>query len=187
MSLSVASSIRGVSADEGACPPHARPRRRALRQEPARRGACARPCRRPGAIVATAQALDAEMAERIALHVSGATAVGRRMRCRSQLARPCVARLGGQAAPILVDCLTLWLTNLMLGEHDVATAVRRARSGARRGARAHRARRQRGRARHRAGECAGAPLPRRGGAAQSAPRGARRSRDFHGGRAADAR
>ncbi len=26
-------------------------------------------------------------------------------------------------APVLVDCLTLWLTNLMLGEHDIQAAV----------------------------------------------------------------
>ena len=25
--------------------------------------------------------------------------------------------------PILVDCLTLWLTNLMLGGHDIAAAT----------------------------------------------------------------
>jgi adenosylcobinamide kinase/adenosylcobinamide-phosphate guanylyltransferase len=26
-------------------------------------------------------------------------------------------------APVLIDCLTLWLTNLMLGEHDIPAAV----------------------------------------------------------------
>lgn len=26
-------------------------------------------------------------------------------------------------APVLVDCLTLWLTNLMLGEHDISATV----------------------------------------------------------------
>jgi adenosylcobinamide kinase/adenosylcobinamide-phosphate guanylyltransferase len=26
-------------------------------------------------------------------------------------------------APVLVDCLTLWLTNLMLGEHDIGAAA----------------------------------------------------------------
>ena len=27
---------------------------------------------------------------------------------------------GAGRAPVLVDCLTLWLTNLMLAEHDLA-------------------------------------------------------------------
>ena len=29
----------------------------------------------------------------------------------------------GPDAPVLIDCLTLWLTNLMLGEHDVGAAT----------------------------------------------------------------
>ncbi|GBQ50440.1 bifunctional adenosylcobinamide kinase/adenosylcobinamide-phosphate guanylyltransferase [Komagataeibacter sucrofermentans] len=31
---------------------------------------------------------------------------------------------GAGASPVLVDCLTLWLTNLMLGEHDITAATR---------------------------------------------------------------
>jgi adenosylcobinamide kinase/adenosylcobinamide-phosphate guanylyltransferase len=76
----------------------------------------------PWRYIATAQAHDAEMAERIAAH--------RRRRDKGweihevplALAE-CIARLGRHPAPILVDCLTLWLTNLMLGEHDLAAAV----------------------------------------------------------------
>lgn len=33
------------------------------------------------------------------------------------------AALSSTDAPILVDCLTLWLTNLMLGGHDIAAAT----------------------------------------------------------------
>ena len=76
----------------------------------------------PWRYVATAQALDAEMAERIALH-RGRRGKGWETH-EVPLALPeCVARLGVQPAPILVDCLTLWLTNLMLGEHDLTAAV----------------------------------------------------------------
>ena len=75
----------------------------------------------PWRYVATAQALDEEMAERIAAH--------RRRRDRGwethevPLALPeCIARLATQPGPILVDCLTLWLSNLMLAELDIAAA-----------------------------------------------------------------
>jgi adenosyl cobinamide kinase/adenosyl cobinamide phosphate guanylyltransferase len=34
--------------------------------------------------------------------------------------------------PVLVDCLTLWLTNLMLGEHDVAASIATLESALRR-------------------------------------------------------
>ena len=38
------------------------------------------------------------------------------------LALPAALDAAG-ARPVLVDCLTLWLTNLLLGAHDVATAT----------------------------------------------------------------
>ena len=76
----------------------------------------------PWRYVATAQALDAEMAERIALH-RGQRGKGWETH-EVPLALPeCIARLAAQPAPILVDCLTLWLTNLMLGEHDLPAAA----------------------------------------------------------------
>jgi adenosylcobinamide kinase/adenosylcobinamide-phosphate guanylyltransferase len=76
----------------------------------------------PWRFVATAQALDAEMAERICLHKSRRDSGWETHEVPLQLGA-CVAHLGGQPAPILIDCLTLWLTNLMLAEHEVAKAV----------------------------------------------------------------
>ena len=76
----------------------------------------------PWHYVATAQALDEEMAERIALHRSR-RAEGWETH-EVPLALPeCIARLGAKPVPILVDCLTLWLTNLTLGEYDVSAAA----------------------------------------------------------------
>ncbi len=73
--------------------------------------------------VATAEARDGEMAERIERHRARRAAPGAirwqtveepiaLTRCLLELARP--------DWPILVDCLTLWLSNLMLAGRDVA-------------------------------------------------------------------
>ncbi len=71
---------------------------------------------RPAIYIATAEAHDAEMAERIARHQA------RRGEAWSTLAEPmalCDAlRQSDGGPPRLVDCLTLWLTNLMLAERD---------------------------------------------------------------------
>lgn len=75
----------------------------------------------PWRYVATAQALDAEMAERIALHRQRRGAGWQTHEAPLDVPGA-LARLGREAPPILVDCLTLWLTNLMLGEHDIAAA-----------------------------------------------------------------
>lgn len=74
--------------------------------------------------VATAQALDGEMAERIRLHREGRGPAWRTV--EEPLVLP--ELLAREAAPdraILVDCLTLWLTNLMVAERDVAEASAR--------------------------------------------------------------
>ena len=71
--------------------------------------------------LATAQALDAEMAERIRHH---------RRRRASQwltveepLELPCaLAAASGTDRAVLVDCLTLWVTNLLQAGRDVAAA-----------------------------------------------------------------
>jgi adenosylcobinamide kinase/adenosylcobinamide-phosphate guanylyltransferase len=71
----------------------------------------------PWTYVATAETFDDEMAERIALHRA------RRDRRWRTLDAPLdlVGALSGEpeGRPVLVDCLTLWLTNHLLAEHDL--------------------------------------------------------------------
>ena len=73
----------------------------------------------PRIYVATAQAFDAEMRARIAEHRARRDAGWRTVEAPLDL--PGALREAGEA-PVLVDCLTLWLTNLMLGGHDLAQA-----------------------------------------------------------------
>ncbi len=75
----------------------------------------------PWSYIATAQALDDEMRVRIALHQARRGAGWRTMEAPLKLADALRAACG---APALVDCLTLWLSNLMLGGHDVEAATR---------------------------------------------------------------
>ncbi|TGT74692.1 bifunctional adenosylcobinamide kinase/adenosylcobinamide-phosphate guanylyltransferase [bacterium M00.F.Ca.ET.159.01.1.1] len=77
----------------------------------------------PWAYIATAQAYDDEMRERIALHRS------RRGEGWVTVDAP-LDLVGAIAAlpdhqPVLIDCLTLWLTNHMLAEHDIEAECRR--------------------------------------------------------------
>lgn len=66
--------------------------------------------------IATAEALDAEMAERIARHRARRGGGWRTIEAPLALAEA----LGAAGArPALVDCLTLWLTNVMLAERDL--------------------------------------------------------------------
>ncbi len=74
----------------------------------------------PWVYVATGAACDDEMRRRIAEHQARRDASWRTVEAPLALA----AALDDAAAPALVDCLTLWLTNLILGEHDVDDAVR---------------------------------------------------------------
>ncbi|WP_428351185.1 bifunctional adenosylcobinamide kinase/adenosylcobinamide-phosphate guanylyltransferase [Lichenifustis flavocetrariae] len=72
--------------------------------------------------LATADIWDAEMESRVALH--RAARDGRWRTVEEPLALS--AALGREAVPgslVVVDCLTLWLTNLMLGGHDIEKAV----------------------------------------------------------------
>ena len=77
----------------------------------------------PMIYVATATAGDAEMAQRIAQHRArrGArwTTVEAPIELAAALRDPAHA-----AAPVLVDCLTLWLSNLMLANRDIDAATR---------------------------------------------------------------
>ncbi|MGO4573241.1 bifunctional adenosylcobinamide kinase/adenosylcobinamide-phosphate guanylyltransferase [Microvirga sp. 2TAF3] len=67
--------------------------------------------------VATAQAFDDEMRERIAHHRAGRD--GRWQTCEApvELAEA-IRREAGPDRVVLVDCLTLWLSNILLAERD---------------------------------------------------------------------
>ena len=73
----------------------------------------------PWIYVATAQAWDEEMRERIALHRARRPQGWETVDAPLDLPGALLAHAG---RPILVDCLTLWLTNLILAEHDTAAA-----------------------------------------------------------------
>ncbi|MDY8109540.1 bifunctional adenosylcobinamide kinase/adenosylcobinamide-phosphate guanylyltransferase [Fulvimarina sp. 2208YS6-2-32] len=75
--------------------------------------------------LATSQIFDAEMAERVSRHRSeragdGWTTIEEPLALGETLSR--VAVPGGV---VLVDCLTLWVTNLMMAERDVSADVDR--------------------------------------------------------------
>lgn len=70
------------------------------------------------AYIATAQAFDAEMADRIARHRADRDARWHTIEAPLDLAAA-LARAGEAHGAILVDCLTLWLSNLLLADRDV--------------------------------------------------------------------
>jgi adenosyl cobinamide kinase/adenosyl cobinamide phosphate guanylyltransferase len=74
----------------------------------------------PWTYVATAQPFDGEMQARIDEHRARRGDGWRTVEAPVDLAW---ALLLEPEAPVLVDCLTLWLTNLMLGDHEIAPAV----------------------------------------------------------------
>ena len=71
--------------------------------------------------VATAQAHDREMATRIALHKKQR---GKKLWRTLEAPLDLAEILAAQTQPTLVDCLTLWLTNLMLAERPIAAATK---------------------------------------------------------------
>lgn len=73
----------------------------------------------PVTLVATAQAGDAEMAARIAAHQAARPASWRTVESPLELAQ-CLLRLNDPKQCVLVDCLTLWLTNVLLKHADLA-------------------------------------------------------------------
>ena len=77
----------------------------------------------PWIYLATAQALDAEMAERIAAHRARRGAGWRTTEAPDDLALALASAPPG--APVLVDCLTLWLSNRMLANVDVDAEIGR--------------------------------------------------------------
>ena len=77
----------------------------------------------PWTYIATAQTFDDEMAERIALHQARRQAGWNTVDAPLDL----VGALAGvpDDRPVLVDCLTLWLSNHMLAGNDVEAECRR--------------------------------------------------------------
>ncbi|HEY8384009.1 MAG TPA: bifunctional adenosylcobinamide kinase/adenosylcobinamide-phosphate guanylyltransferase [Microvirga sp.] len=71
--------------------------------------------------VATAQAWDDEMRERIALHQAERT--GWRTREEPRALPQAIAEEAALGRVVLADCLTLWLSNLVLAEEDVDAAT----------------------------------------------------------------
>lgn len=75
----------------------------------------------PWTYVATAQALDDEMAVRIAAHRER-----RDPRWRTiEAPRDVAGAIEAMPGPVLVDCLTLWLSNLMLAGADIDAEMER--------------------------------------------------------------
>lgn len=74
----------------------------------------------PWSYIATAQAYDDEMRERIAGHRARRPDGWQTVDAPLELAEALAVQPAGR--PILVDCLTLWLTNLILAERDTAAA-----------------------------------------------------------------
>jgi adenosylcobinamide kinase/adenosylcobinamide-phosphate guanylyltransferase len=77
----------------------------------------------PWIYLATAQAHDAEMAERIAVHRSRRDSGWRTIEVPDDLSLALESAPDG--APVLVDCLTLWLSNRMLAGADVDAEIGR--------------------------------------------------------------
>ena len=75
----------------------------------------------PWVYIATAQALDDEMAERIAKHKAARGDGWSTIEEPIELAGA-IADVPG-SVPVVVDCITLWVSNLMLGGRDVGAAV----------------------------------------------------------------
>jgi adenosylcobinamide kinase/adenosylcobinamide-phosphate guanylyltransferase len=72
--------------------------------------------------LATAEALDAEMRERVATHQASRAAQFATIEEPLALSGALI-KASMQHDVILVDCLTLWITNLLVANEDVAAAV----------------------------------------------------------------
>jgi adenosylcobinamide kinase / adenosylcobinamide-phosphate guanylyltransferase len=77
----------------------------------------------PWVYIATAEPSDEEMRERIAEHQRARGDGWSTLEAPVDLAGA-MAQAPGHA-PVVVDCMTLWLSNLMLGEHKIDAALAR--------------------------------------------------------------
>ncbi|WP_239031893.1 bifunctional adenosylcobinamide kinase/adenosylcobinamide-phosphate guanylyltransferase [Paroceanicella profunda] len=75
----------------------------------------------PRVYIATAQAFDGEMAARIAMHREDRGPDWETLEAPEALAATLAEVEPGRA--VLVDCLTLWLSNLMLAGRDIAAGT----------------------------------------------------------------
>ena len=71
--------------------------------------------------IATAQAFDDEMTSRIARHRADRNGHWNTVECPLEL-EDTILEHDGEESVILVDCLTLWLSNQMLADKDLAAA-----------------------------------------------------------------
>jgi adenosylcobinamide kinase / adenosylcobinamide-phosphate guanylyltransferase len=78
---------------------------------------------KPWVYIATAEAKDGEMAERIAAHRARREAGWQTIEAPHEVPEALAAAQGDAA--VLVDCLTLWLSNLMLGSFNVEAMTER--------------------------------------------------------------
>ena len=101
----------------------------------------------PWAYIATAETGDEEMAARIKAHRERRSAAWRTIEEPLDLA---LALSGCSSFPALVDCLTLWLSNLMLADADIEKEIQGLEASLASRARAHCAGRERSGIRHRA-------------------------------------
>jgi adenosylcobinamide kinase/adenosylcobinamide-phosphate guanylyltransferase len=76
----------------------------------------------PWTYIATAEALDAEMAVRIARHQADRGAGWRTVEAPLDLVEALASQASAPDSRVLVDCLTLWTGNLMGAERDLDTA-----------------------------------------------------------------
>jgi adenosylcobinamide kinase/adenosylcobinamide-phosphate guanylyltransferase len=75
----------------------------------------------PWIFIATAQAGDAEMTDRIALHRTRRSGGWQTIEAPHDL--PSALATATAGAPVLVDCMTLWLSNRILADVDVEAEV----------------------------------------------------------------
>ena len=77
-------------------------------------------CQVPRSYIATAQAFDEEMSARIAKHRGDRGAAWTTMEAPLDL----LSALRAAKGDVLLDCLTLWLTNLVMAERDVESEIK---------------------------------------------------------------
>ena len=78
----------------------------------------------PLVFIATGQAFDEEMADRIARHRADRGDRWQTVEAPFEVDEA-IERHAGEGMTLLVDCLTLWTSNLLLGDHDIPAATDR--------------------------------------------------------------